>query len=129
METLVRYLIRRLRPWFGWPQALLALAAVSSPALAAAESSLKLPQQSFLWAGVLGFLLGMRGPTYQPTTNDQRPTTNDKETRGQPRITHHASHTMHHAPRNTRYVLFFALWLLVACIGGVVLVVALSDAL
>jgi transglutaminase-like putative cysteine protease len=135
METLVRYLIRRLRPWFGWPQALLALAAVSSPALAAAESSLKLPQQSFFWAGVLGFLLGVRGPTYPPTTNDQRPTTNDKETRRQgdsdhaSRFTHHASRIAHRAPGNTRSAVYFALWLLVACLGGVLLVVALSDAL
>jgi transglutaminase-like putative cysteine protease len=41
---------------------LLAIVAVLCPSAAAADSPLKLPSATFLWAGLVGLLLGLRGP-------------------------------------------------------------------
>ncbi|MEN9938706.1 MAG: hypothetical protein RLZZ387_5285 [Chloroflexota bacterium] len=59
MHSLAGSTARRLRPQAGYPAALLALLAACSPAIAAADSTLRLPVTPFLWAGALGVLLGM----------------------------------------------------------------------
>jgi transglutaminase-like putative cysteine protease len=61
MDDILWRLTQRLRPRIGWPQALLALAAVLCPAFAAADSALTLPVGIFFWAGAVGLAVGMRG--------------------------------------------------------------------
>lgn len=53
-------LIQRLRPHPGWPVALLALGAASTPGMAAHEAALPVPAGLIFWAGLLGAALGMR---------------------------------------------------------------------
>jgi transglutaminase-like putative cysteine protease len=67
-NQLLRRLIRWFRPRVGWPAALLGLATVLCPALAVTDSPLNLPVALFGWAGLIGLLAGMRGPT----TDDRR---------------------------------------------------------
>jgi transglutaminase-like putative cysteine protease len=59
MTAIAQSFVRRVRPRAGWAVALLALVAAGAPAVAAAESSLRLPAGVLWWAGALGLLVGM----------------------------------------------------------------------
>lgn len=62
MERLVGYLLRALRPRVGWQRALLGLGACLCVTITTASSTLRLPaSDTFFWAALLGFLLGLRG--------------------------------------------------------------------
>jgi transglutaminase-like putative cysteine protease len=108
MSTFLPQLFRRPRPRVGWTLLILGLAVVFSPAVAATESPLGLPAATFGWAGLLGLLIGLRGPgaKNRSTTNDQRR-----------RI------------RNTQHVTRNALWFLLAVGIGVLLLLGVLGAL
>jgi transglutaminase-like putative cysteine protease len=106
VELLVHWLARRLRPRVGWPIALLALAVVLSPSVVASDSPLNLPALSFAWAGLIGLILGMRGPT----TDDRRRNTQ-------------------HATRNTQQVSRITLWFLAAILLGALFLLGVAGAL
>ena len=60
MYRLLRYLFTRFAPRVGWPIAMLLLGVAVCPSLAAAESTLPLPDSLLFWAGTGGALLGLR---------------------------------------------------------------------
>jgi hypothetical protein len=62
MSMIVQQLFRRSRPRVGWPLLILAFTAALTPAVAAANGPLNLPAATFGWAGLLGLLVGLRGP-------------------------------------------------------------------
>jgi transglutaminase-like putative cysteine protease len=70
MRTIVGKLFHR--PRVGWPLLILALAAALSPSVAAADGPLNLPAGTFGWAGLLGLLIGLRGPRTENQNKEQR---------------------------------------------------------
>jgi transglutaminase-like putative cysteine protease len=106
VQLSVQWLARRTRPHIGWPATLLAFTVVLAPAVAAADSPLRLPSGIFAWAGLLALLLGLRFPT----TDDRRPTAD-------------------HRIRNTQYAIRLAPWLLAALLLGMLLLLGASAAL
>ncbi len=61
MERLIDFLVRKLRPRAGWGRALLGLGACLCLPAAALNAKLPLPSaDSFAWAALLGFALGLR---------------------------------------------------------------------
>jgi transglutaminase-like putative cysteine protease len=127
MESLFRWLLRRLRPRVGWLLAGLALGAALCPALAAAESPLRLPARVVFWAGLIGLLLGMRSAR-GPIGDDQGQEAGDRRpVDGRPSAG--ASHPPHAAAHTGRHAVQSAFWAGLSAIGGVLLILAIDGAL
>ena len=59
MQEVAHYMQTRIQPRSGWLAIILAFCAVLMPAAAAAQSSFGLRAGAFVWAGLLGSLIGL----------------------------------------------------------------------